>query len=292
MREGDQVRAGDVLATLDRRALRLAVQRADALLAVADAGALEMHVRLARVMEDVDVDAVPESAPDETLSDSEVSTTIAFARNAAAQAEVAAREASLDLAQGRLRAARVRSSATGLIATVNADPGAAVSPDQPMFTVVDPGQRLRAVIRVGDGEVGQLRVGQTARVTSPALAGRMFRPDISSVPLLSVADAVANGLPITLIVTNNEASELVAGMPIDVTIEGTTVLDVFLVPEAAVRFAPHSTSAPDDGSAAIWTLLAGVPVRLPVAVGLRAGDLVEVHAETLSEGLPIIIAER
>ena len=292
MHEGDQVRVGDVLATLDRRALRLAVRRADALLAVADAGALEMKVRLARVMEDVDVDAVPESTPDDRLSDSEVATTIAFARNAAAHAEVAAREASLDLAEGRLRAARVRSSVAGVIAAVNAEPGAPASPDQTLFTVIDPGQRLRAIIRVGDAEIGQLRVGQLAKVTSPALPGRVFRANISAVPLLSAADAVANGLPITLVVTNNQASELVAGMPIDVTIEGNTVLDVFLVPEAAVLFAPRAASAPDDASAAIWTLLAGVPVRLPVAVGVRAGGLVEVRAETLSEGLPVIIAEQ
>jgi hypothetical protein len=180
----------------------------------------------------------------------------------------------------------------GVIAAVNAEPGAHASPDQPLFTVVDGGQRLRAVVRVGDGEVGQLHIGQLAKVVSPALPGRIFSANVTAVPLFSAADALTNGLPITLIVTNNEASELVAGMPIDVTIEGTTVLDIFYVPEAAVRFTPRATSAPDGAGAAIWTVLAGVPVRLPVAVGVRAGGLVEVRAETLSEGLPVIVAER
>lgn len=77
VREGDRVRTGDVLATLERRPLALAVRRADAQLAVAQAAALETELRMSRALEELDDRG--EALPDHTdaLSDSEMTAAVA-----------------------------------------------------------------------------------------------------------------------------------------------------------------------------------------------------------------------
>lgn len=47
-----------------------------------------------------------------------------------------------------------------------------------------------------------------------------------------------------------------------------------------------------EEQAKVWTLKDGIPVPIPVEVGLSEGGFTEVSADTLSEGLSVIVRKQ
>ena len=289
VREGDRVSAGDVLATLQRRPLALAVRRADAQLAVAEAAAVESEVRTSRALEELDDRGQSLPAETENLSDSEIHVAVAYARKAGADAEVAARQVTLALARSQLRSANIKATATGIVWQVAVEEGSAVTGGQALFTLAGEDAALRAVVRVGDAEIGRVRIGQSASVTVAGFPGRVFPAQVAAVPLASRMDARAAGFPVTLIIVN-KSGQLRAGMLATGTIAVAPVTHVLRVPVAALAFRPAAASS--DDRPAVWSVRGGEPVRIPVTVGARDGDLVQVDAAALFEGAPVVVAAR
>lgn len=289
VRPGQQVVVGDVLATLERGPALLETRRADAYLARAESSAAETQLRLERALEQIEGNGQTQPDGDDRATDSEVSAAIAYARHAAASAEVAARQATLSLARTRLRAATVKAATAGIVAAVLVEPGSAVAVGDRLFTVAAQGSALRVAVRVGDADIGRIRLGQRAVLSATAFPGRGFPAAVVDAPLFSAGDATTAGFPVVLQL-ENETAELKAGMSIDATIEVAPVSHVLRVPASALAFVPAGAAGADPSQPAIWTVRDGEPIRIPVAVGVQEGALVEVRGEGLFEGTPVIVS--
>lgn len=145
-------------------------------------------------------------------------------RQAQARAEGAA--AGKALAETRLSQSVLTSPLTGLVLTKNAEPGEMLAPGTPVVTVGKMDQVwLRAYIP--EAELGRVKVGQTARVTTDSWPGRNFEGKISfispeaeftpkNVQTAKERVKLVYRIKITL---DNPKVELKPGMPADAVIE-------------------------------------------------------------------------
>jgi HlyD family secretion protein len=87
----------------------------------------------------------------------------ALAKLAAAQAKVKNAQAARDQIQRRLNSLQVKSPIDGVVQSRPLEPGAVVATGRTLLTIIDPSEvYLRGYIP--EGEIGKIRVGQTARV--------------------------------------------------------------------------------------------------------------------------------
>lgn len=106
--------------------------------------------------------------------------TQAQAKLAAAQAKVKNAEASRDQIQRRLESFKVRSPIDGIVQDRPLEPGAVVSAGKTLLTVLDPSAvYLRGYIPEGD--IGKIRVSQTARVLLDSSPNQPFSARVSQI---------------------------------------------------------------------------------------------------------------
>ncbi len=125
VREGDSVKAGQVLATLDDREAQDALMEARAAQTAADAAYLAQHDATIRDRRLFDVKAIAQEQWDRS---------VAADAAAAAQREAAAKR--LDSAQTRLSYCRLVAPAAGVVARRLADPGDLAVPGKALFKFV------------------------------------------------------------------------------------------------------------------------------------------------------------
>jgi RND family efflux transporter MFP subunit len=202
--EGQPVRAGDALATLDPTEYRLAVEQATA--------------QADRAAGDRDRNRPLLTAG--SISAADMDHLESGARQSAAAS---------DLAKKRLADTRLTAPISGIIARRAVEVGATVAPGQPVYTIValDP---VRVRVGVPEGDVGRVTEGAAATVRIPALdtsfAGR--------VSLIGVAaDPVTRSYTVEISVAN-PARRLRAGMVAEATITTKATTPAILVPAAAV----------------------------------------------------------
>jgi len=106
--------------------------------------------------------------------------TQAQAKLAAAQAKVKNAQASRDQIQRRLESFKVRSPIDGIVQDRPLEPGAVVSAGKTLLTVLDPSAvYLRGYIPEGD--IGKIRVSQTARVLLDSSPNQPFSARVSQI---------------------------------------------------------------------------------------------------------------
>jgi RND family efflux transporter MFP subunit len=241
--EGQPVRAGQAVASLDPTEYRLAVEQASAQ-ADRAAGDRDRNKPLlaAGSIAPADMDHL-ESA----------------ARQSAAAA---------DLTKKRLADTRLAAPISGIIARRAIEVGATVAPGQPVFTIValDP---VRVRVGVPEADVGHVTEGAAATVRIPALdtsfAGR--------VTLIGVAaDPTTRSYTVEISVPN-PARRLRAGMVAEATIKTRETTPAMMVPAAAVL---HDGGV--NGSTIVYVLdrdAARVHARR-VTTGVARGDSLEI----------------
>jgi RND family efflux transporter MFP subunit len=202
--EGQPVRAGQTIASLDPTEYQLALEQASA---QAD--------RAAR-----DRDRSQPLLASGGIAPADMDHLESGARQSAAAA---------DLAKKRLADARLTAPITGIIARRAIEVGTTVAPGQPVFTIValDP---VRVRVGVPEGDVGHITEGAAATVRVPALdtsfAGR--------VSLIGVAaDPTTRSYTVEISVPN-PARRLRAGMVAEATIRTRESRSAMMVPAAAV----------------------------------------------------------
>jgi HlyD family secretion protein len=180
-------------------------------------------------------------------------------------------------------------------------------------------------VNVDEADVGQVKVGQTARFTVSAWTGRNYPATITRVAYGStITDNVVTYT--TQLQVDNPDLSLRPGMTATATIAATERSNVLLVPNTALGFQPAAAGAasaapsgggsivaqlmprapgmnqrkPGSGAAGaragqprqVWVLKDGQPAPLPVTVGLSNGRVTEVSGEGLKEGLEVITQQR
>jgi RND family efflux transporter MFP subunit len=160
---GSVVQAGDVLAELDARQAKLALEEAAASLALA-----ESKLGLARNEQERNRPLAEKRA----VAESDYQKLVT--QVAAGVAEVAAAKSRRDQAQKALDDCRIRTVSAGVVAERMVEPGEYVRTDSPVARVVDL-TKLRLVLSVPETEVGLLALDQVVTFQTPAVAGRTFR---------------------------------------------------------------------------------------------------------------------
>lgn len=254
--EGQVVRAGQALATLDATEYRLAVEQASA---QAD--------RAAR-----DRDRNRPLLASGAIAPADMDHLESGARQSAAAA---------DLAKKRLADTRLDAPISGIIARRAVEVGTTVAPGQPALTIVDL-DPVRVRVGVPEADVGHVAIGAASTVRIPALDTTF----VGRVTLIGVsADPSTRSYTVEISVPN-PARRLRAGMVAEATIESKETRPALMVPASAVL---HDGGV--NGATIVYLLDSdGARVHARrVAAGTARGDSLELTSG-ITAGDQVIVA--
>lgn len=163
---GDWVGAGQVLAVIDRSVQNEQARSASANIEVARADAELAQANLDRALKLVDRGFISQADVDRLT-----------ATRDAANARVRVAQAQLSELRARNDRLNIVAPAAGLVLTRNVEPGAVVSPGSGTLFSIARGGEMELLANVGENELAQLSVGNSATVT-PAGTDRSFTGQI------------------------------------------------------------------------------------------------------------------
>ncbi|MCF8035048.1 MAG: efflux RND transporter periplasmic adaptor subunit [Desulfarculaceae bacterium] len=157
-----------------------------------------------------------------------------------ATAEIAAREAELQLAVMKLNHCTIRSPIDGVVITRAVDVGqtVAASLQSPLlFIIAEDLKRMQVEVDVSEADVGQIRPGQEVEFTVDAFQEQRFQAKVNQVR--NSATSIQNVVTYKIVAdVDNDRLLLRPGMTANVTIVLATVGDTLKIPNAALRFKP------------------------------------------------------
>lgn len=263
----DEVKEGQVLAVLDTTRLQAQVlqaesslQSAEARVLQADASAKEARANLARLQKVRELSG--NKLPSEQDMDvAEAAVARADGELAAAKAAVAQARATLETVRTDLSKTEIRSPINGVILVRSVEPGqtVAASLQAPvLFIMAEDLKKMELHVSVDEADVGAVAVGQEATFTVDAYPNRRFSAHITQVHFASSntkssasssggsqASATSTGVVTyeTVLEVDNPELLLRPGMTATAEIVTTSIEEAVLVPNAALRFAPVTTTA-------------------------------------------------
>lgn len=276
-RDGENVQAGHLLIELDDHKQQLRVRQSRANLESARADLEKSRQTYFRYRDLMAKGALSR----EQLKDSEAS----YERSRAGVEEA---EAALALAEQDLRETRIISPVDGVIESKRVEPGQTVLAGSPL-AVVQVTDTLRVVTFVSEREVNQLRLGDEAKVLTPAVPGREFEARVELVG--SEADPNTGNFPVKLTVNNRDRA-LRPGMSAQVSMKGVARSNTLVVKESYLvdRNRRRVVFIVEDGIAREVepSFAASAGDELPVLAGLKPGDrLITSHLELVADGKPV-----
>lgn len=249
--EGDQVKAGQVLARIDPERPRLEMERARATLRK-----LENNYR--RSQELLESKLVSAEASDQIRYDLE------------------AARALYQLAQLELSYTNIVAPIDGVIAARAVKPGNLIQLNSSLFRIVDT-SRLEAVLNVPERDLATMKEGLTVRMTADAMPGDVFEGVIDRVS--PVVDAGSGTFRVVTVFPGGEG--LRPGMFGRIEVVYDQRNDALTVPRSALL--------QDAGETAVFAVRDSKAVRVPIEVGHLSGELAEVR-KGLEEGDQVVTA--
>lgn len=226
---GDEVKPGDLLVQLDTREMRNNLNQA-----VADERASQARLDVAQAQRK----RTQELYEAQVVTSQELESSSLELENA--QASLIRARIDVDLAQQRLDEATVRAPSRGTIIDRLVSPGqvivSATSSASGGTTLMNMANldRVRVRAMVNETDIGQVRVGLTARVTVDAYPNRPFIGEVEKVEPQAVVDQSVTMFPV-LITLDNQESLLLPGMNGEVSVLVNRRENVLAVPVDAIR---------------------------------------------------------
>ena len=298
-----QVKKGQVLATLDPALFQTQIDQAEATL-------IRLHSELDKAqvqLEDAQLKLkrAEQLAADELLPQQDVDTARSTARVAetsltGAKAQLTQSEAALTQAKVNLSHTVITSPTDGIVLSRNVEVGQTVSAGlqaPTLFVIARDLTRLELQARVDESDVGGVKTGAAVTFTVDAYPRRRFNGKVRLVRLQPTT--VQNVVTYTTIIdVPNDDGQLKPGMTSTVSIETARADDVLRVPASALRFVPTESLMKEFGPSTsrgtarreqtVWRLLNGRLEKLPVRIGVSDGANVEIVSDGLAEGASII----
>lgn len=334
----DQVTKGQPMARLDPTKLeqqtessRATAAAAQARVSLAQATVVESEAGLKRLQK------LKEASGGKLPSQADLDAAVASADRAkadilSAKADVRQAQANVGTNESDLAKLIITSPIDGIVLTRNIEPGqtvAATMTAPELFVVAEKLENMELQVSVAEADIGRIKAGQAATFTVDAWADRSFQAKVKKVEFGSTVTDNVVTYTTELEVSNDDLS-LRPGMTATAEIVVAEATDVFLVPNAALRFRletapatpaaggtakkssfvqnlipsrPQRTSGKpqtDDTSSApkpneptqLWILREGKPVSVSVKAGLTDGRVTEVSGDGVNDGLPVIIHSR
>lgn len=225
----DHVKKDQLLAVLDKRVLKSAVQEAKASL---------MKARAQEELAQADFKRSKRLYDDKMISDQEFIQ--AKTSLATAKASVISAETSLNRAETNLNYAEIRSPIDGTIIQRNVEPGQTVAASfstPTLFLVAADLSKMEIQALVDESDIGQIRLDQSVRFTVEAYPDKSFSGMVKQIRLQP--STVNNVVNYTVIVNaDNPDHLLLPGMTATVDFIAEHLENVLLIPNAALRFKP------------------------------------------------------
>ncbi|TIV54096.1 MAG: efflux RND transporter periplasmic adaptor subunit, partial [Mesorhizobium sp.] len=295
--ENQQVKKGDVLATLDTAKLEVQIERATASAKAAAAAVEDAKVTLQENEKAVvRASALTKRgmATDQSLEAATATRDRSKAALDSAEANLAIAEADLKAQQTDLAKSTIYAPIDGIVLTRSVDPGQTVASSLQapvLFVIAADLRNMELQAAVDEADIGQVKPGQHARFTVDAFPDRPFDAEIRDI---SYASVTTDG-----VVTYNARLEvdnggrlLRPGMTATVAVVTRQAKGVLTVPATAFRYRPaeqaargwslrdlftgrmgrpnrqrEATKTPTDGSRTIYVLENGRPHAVNVRIG-------------------------
>jgi RND family efflux transporter MFP subunit len=283
VREGEAVRAGDVVARLDPAPLQDAVEAAEAAgrRAAADADFRGRVAERTRGLFEKGVAARQEAEADQ-------------AARVGAEAALAEAASAIATARRRLAWAELRAPFDGVVVRVMRRAGDTLdgSPATPVMQIAAPTPVQVAADATAEA-LAVIRGGERAEVAAPG--GR--EPSLRPAKVLRVSRSVdsATGAGEVRLALEDSATPLVLGTSVSVRIAVREKPSVLTIPAAALLRGPDGSSqvvVVQAGQARLRTVSVGIAERgrVEIASGLEAGDRVVVEDPVaLTDGAPVSV---
>ena len=248
VREGEAVKAGQVLVKMDTSDYQARVEQAKGAL-LAARGQLDIATKT----RDNNKALLDKGFISKTAFDN------AESQYGIAQANVESARAALDVAQKALADTVIRAPISGLVSIRMVQPGEKVSPDNRLLDVVDLGQmELEAAVPAVD--IGHVSLGQEVQVKVEGqpklLTGKVVR--------INPATQAGSRSIMAYIQVENPQGALRVGMFAEAQLTTARKSGVLTVPQAALRG--------ETDRHFVYAVENGTLVRKPVTVGLRGND--------------------
>jgi len=253
-----------------------------------------------------------------------------------ANAAVAGAEAEVRSNERDLEKAIIRSPVDGVVLTRSIEVGQTVAASftaPTLFTIAEDLKKMELVVSVAEADIGRVAIGQSATFNVDAWPARVYTAAVKKVSFAAAGTGTATtaATPATsgvvsysteLAVANDDLS-LRPGMTATVDISIISKKDVWLVPNAALRFDPLAAaeigkpvetkrtlvqslspgggrrwwgggstrpqSAPASKGPHFWTLVDGKPTEVPVKTGITDGRFTEILDEGMAGETTAII---
>jgi membrane fusion protein, multidrug efflux system len=250
--EGRRVRQGQSMFLIDPEPVRARLASAHAEVAVAQARLHEARLQKDRVVPLVEQNVVSESRRDEVVSAFEV-----------AQANLAAAQSSLRMAQLDLEYTDVRAPISGLTSREMLSQGSLVKTDEdsslltkivqidPLYIEFSVPQAEAALIRATAARAGERAPGPSVRLL---LEGDLEHPQSAAVTFIDNAVDLDSGTVRVRAVLPNAAGEILPGQFVRARVEGVVLAQVVLVPRRALMSGARGTY--------VWIVGAGEKVEM------------------------------
>lgn len=294
VREGDRVRAGQLLVRLDDAQATAAVAEARAALTTVRADARAEAERAARELRQAERDlararqlhaagALSQRDLEEAAQragDARATSEAASARAAGGSgslAQVAQGQAAVDAAEARLALTRLVAPAVGTVVARRVDPGDVVTPGQVLLELALQGP-TEIVAFASEESLGELRTGASGLASADAYPGETFPVRVTWIA--PAVDPAQGTIEVRLAVPAPPAY-LLPDMTVSVDVEVARRARALVVPRTAVRV---------TGPGAGWVFIArdGRAERRAVQLGVAADSVVEIRGG-LAEGDVVLL---
>jgi HlyD family secretion protein len=228
------------------------------------------------------------------------------------QADLKSAQIALDKAKQNLAYTFIDAPIDGIVVERDVDVGqtvaASLSAPQ-LFVIANDLSQMQILATVDESDIGQIRTGQPVTFSVQAYPGQTFTGTVRQV---RINPATVNNVVnyTAVIAVANPDARLLPGMTATVKFEVGSARNVLVVPNAALRFRPPTSSsstaaatAPTgvararkpqsgaaDSSATLWSLNAqGALAPVRVHTGLTDGTRTQVSGAGVTEGTSIVI---
>lgn len=280
--DGQIVRKGDLLFTLDDREIRATLARNEAIVERDKASAAKAAADLGRTQQLLERNATSRAQLDTATAEAK-----------AAEATVASGEATLTNDRLQLSYTKIPAPIGGRLGTIRVTPGNLVSANDAAgagLVTITQVRPIRVSFTLPERDLGLVRNAYWRKAPAPKAVVQVYQPG-SSEPLaagaLDFLDSsvdTASGTIIARATFPNENFRLVPGQYVDITIELDTKPDVTTVPTVAVQTGqegPFVFVVKEDNTVEVRpvTLVGAEGDRTALASGLKPGEHVVVEGQ-------------
>ncbi|MEN6326057.1 MAG: efflux RND transporter periplasmic adaptor subunit [Syntrophomonas sp.] len=293
VKEGQEVRAGQTLMTLDSSSLRASIKKAEAQVASAQATQVNNQIKIEAARKNYE--------RTENLFNAGVATQLELEnakdeydslQSGSVEAAVAEAQAALLAIQDQVGYCSITAPVSGIVGRIYVSAGDNVTTSKTVAVISDP-QQMKTEVTIGESDISKMQLNSKVDVYVKSISQNAFTGTVTSIA--SVLDANSDMYPVTVTI-DNSAGKIKSGMYAEVLIDTSSVQNALCIPLSAI--------IPSGGVNIVYTVdennhAQRVEVKtgindetyVQILSGLKAGDKVVTLGNTLISDGSLVTTE-